>query len=216
MVNVLVVSDVRIYRDGLREVLVQSGKICVLAVAADATACLSSLAESPVDVVLIDCGVPEALTLAETIAGNLKRVKVVAFGLNECKDEIICYAEAGISGYVSKNGSSDDLVTAILKAYQGDLECPAKVAAALLERLSELAREKRARAGWDVLTPRELQVAQLIGEGLSNSEIAALLKMKVATTKTHVHHVLEKLGAQRRGQVVKHLRKGLSKGSSFP
>lgn len=216
MVNVLVVSDVRIYRDGLREILVRSGKISVGAVAADAKASLGRLAETPMDVVLLDCGVPNALTVAQTISSDFRHVKVVAFGLDDCKDDIVRYAEAGISGYVSKDGSSHDLVCAILGAHKGDLQCPAKVAAALLERLSELAREKRSRARWDNLTPRELQVAQLIGEGLTNSEIASLLKMKVTTTKTHVHHVLEKLGAQRRGQVVRHLRNSLPSESSFP
>jgi DNA-binding NarL/FixJ family response regulator len=209
MVNTLVVSDIRIYREGLSEVLARSGEINVTGAAASLAETLGYLARSPVQVVLLDMATGDALSLTQTVTARFSQVKVVAFGLTECKKDIIAYAEAGISGYVSKDGSADDVISAILRAVHGELECSAKVAGALLQHLTELARRTKTHAGQDSLTPRELQVAELIGQGLSNTEIASLLRIRVATTKTHVHHVLEKLGAHRRGQVVVHLQERL-------
>ena len=216
MLTVLVVSDIRIYRDGLREILCRSGQITVVGVAASPAETLGYLARSPVDVVLLDMGTLEALTLTQAISCNFSQVKVVAFGLSDCKDDIIAYAEAGISGYVSKDGSVDELISAILRAPQGELECSPKVAGALLAQLSKLAKDKNAHHGQDSLTRRELQVAKLLGQGLTNSEIASVLRIRVATTKAHVHHVLEKLGARRRGQVSMRLYSRLKNDVQFP
>jgi DNA-binding NarL/FixJ family response regulator len=205
MVSTLVVSDIRIYREGLREVLARSGRISVTGVAASMADTMDCLRRTPADVVLLDMGTVEALTLTQTVVDRYSQIKVVAVGLTECKKDIIACAEAGISGYVSKDGSADDVINAVLRAVQGELACPAQVAAVLLQRLRQLARDKKAHDGQDSLTPRELEVAELLGRGLSNTEIASLLRIRPATTKTHVHHVLGKLGARRRGQVVVHL-----------
>ena len=153
---------------------------------------------------LIDSATVEALSIIRKIATNFSDIKIVAFGLTEDKSKIVEYAEAGISGYVSKDSSGDELIKIILQASQGELDCSAKVAGALLERISKLARAKNNQYGLEVLTPRELQVAKLIGKGFSNNEIASMLKIRVTTAKTHVHHVLDKLGVSRRGQVVMH------------
>lgn len=134
----------------------------------------------------------------------------MAFGISECKKEIMEYAEAGISGYVPKDGSVDDLVQAILRAVRGELECSADIAGALLRRVSELAIHHPPKPAPPGLTPRERQVAGLIGEGLSNKEIASCLEIREATAKAHVHQVLAKLGARRRGEVVLHLPDGMA------
>ena len=148
MVNALVVSDIRIYREGLREVLSRSGQISVVGVAASLAETLECLAQSLVDVVLLDLGTVEALTLTRTVVDNFLQVKVVVFGLAECKKDVIEYAEAGISGYVSKNGSADDAISAVLRAVHGELECSAMVAGALLERLT-----KRPQRTWVGIAP---------------------------------------------------------------
>jgi DNA-binding NarL/FixJ family response regulator len=205
MVNVLVVSDIRIYREGLRELLSRSDEMCVLGVAASDEETFSFLAGSCVDVMLLDIATDKAISITKSVSVTFSDAKIVAFGLTDDKNEIIEYAEAGISGYVSKDSSAEELVKVILQASQGELDCSAKVAGALLERLSKLARTNKNPYMLDTLTPRELQVAQLISKGLSNSEIASHLKIRVATAKTHVHHVLDKLGVSRRAQVVMQL-----------
>ncbi|MES9852170.1 MAG: response regulator transcription factor [Candidatus Thiodiazotropha sp. L084R] len=199
--NILVVSDIRIYREGLREVLARNEQINVVGTTSTLKAALCCLVQSTMDVVLIDVGTAESLVLTKECAVNFPQTKVVAFGLTDSKREIIEYAEAGISGYVSKDACVADLVKVILRAHQGELHCSAQIAGALIERLSKLAREKRVPSSCDGLTSRELQIAELVSRGLTNSEIAVLLKIRVATTKTHVHHILEKLGVRRRGEV---------------
>jgi len=204
MIDVLVVSEIRIYREGLREIVGRNSELRVVGVAASAAEALACLTRSKADVVLLDLAGVEALNLTRAIAAEHAYAKVVAFGLSDSKSDIIRYAEAGIAGYVSKDGSVEDLLNALLRVPQGELECSAKVAAVLLERLTKLAKDQGSR-GPDNLTRRELQVAELVAMGLTNGEIACSLKIAVATAKAHVHHVLEKLGATRRGQVVTRL-----------
>jgi DNA-binding NarL/FixJ family response regulator len=97
-----------------------------------------------------------------------------------------------------------------MRAVRGELECPADIAGALLRRVSELAAHKQSKPALPELTPREWQVAGLIGQGLTNKEIAARLEIQVPTAKAHVHQVLAKLGASRRGEVVLHLPHGIT------
>ena len=209
MMNILVVSEIRIYRDGLCEVLARSCQNNVSGSTASLMETLDYLAQSHVDVVLLDMATAEAMSLTQTVSAEFPQVKIIAFGLTEDKNGIIEYAEAGISGYVSKDSSVDNLNSTILHVYQGEFECSAKVTGALLERLSTLSRNKKPHDDLISLTPREMQVAQLISKGFTNGEIASHLNIRLTTAKTHVHHILDKLGVHRRGQVVMHLHKNL-------
>jgi DNA-binding NarL/FixJ family response regulator len=210
LVNILVVSDIRIYREGLRELLARNGQINVAGTASTSNDAIDLLVKSPIDVILVDVGSETALALTKAVGTHFSRIKVVAFGLTDCKKDILEYAEAGISGYVSKEACASDLVSAVVHASQGELHCSPEIAGALMERLSRLAKQNSSISVNSDLTPRELQIAELVSEGLSNSEIASCLKIRLATTKTHVHHILDKLGVRRRGQVNSRLNKRLS------
>jgi DNA-binding NarL/FixJ family response regulator len=96
-------------------------------------------------------------------------------------------------------------VTTILSAARGELVCSPKLAGTLLRRVSKLASE-RSEHGEARLTLRELEVARLLDVGLSNKQISARLGVELPTVKHHVHHILEKLGVQRRSAAVARLR----------
>jgi two-component system, NarL family, nitrate/nitrite response regulator NarL len=80
------------------------------------------------------------------------------------------------------------------------MPCSPKLAATLLRRVAALAQEQRSPSALDSLTIRERQIVGLIGDGLSNKEIASGLKIEVATVKNHVHNILEKLNVTRRSE----------------
>ena len=216
MVRLLVVSHIRIYREGLRDALSRGQGLQIVGAAASLNETLDRLSRDPVETVLLDTGIPDALTFIETVSGRYADARLVAFGLSDSKESIVAYAEAGISGYVPKEGSVDDLVRVVLRVARGELECSAGVAGALLRRVSQLAGPTPAHSPVPDLTPREWQVARLICDGLSNTEVARSLNIKLPTAKAHVHQVLAKLGARRRGEVVSRLAKGIPPVGSRP
>jgi DNA-binding NarL/FixJ family response regulator len=133
-------------------------------------------------------------------------IKVVALGVPEIDSEIIACAEAGISNYVTRQGSISELIRAIQDAVRGELRCPPKIAASLLQQVGSLSAERSPLEEPSRLTPREMEIVHLIDLGLSNKEIAAQLFIEVSTVKNHVHNLLDKLNVRRRGEAAARLR----------
>lgn len=148
--------------------------------------------------------------MVRAIAGTAPDVKVVALAVaeTETEDDIISCAEAGIAGYVPREGSGEDLLWTIEHVARGEAPCSPRIAATLLRRVAALAAERRpASRGATGLTPRQRQIVGLIGQGLSNREIAQRLCIELSTVKNHVHSALEKLGTNRRAEAVALLRR---------
>jgi two-component system nitrate/nitrite response regulator NarL len=123
---------------------------------------------------------------------------VVVLAVPDADGDLLRFAEAGIAGYLTRDGSRADLIAAITSVERGEAACSPRVAAALLERVALLSTEPAAADG--TLTAREGEILRLIEAGLSNKEIGSRLFIGVPTVKTHVHNILRKLGATRRGE----------------
>jgi two-component system, NarL family, nitrate/nitrite response regulator NarL len=206
VVTVFLVSEVRLYRDGIGRLLEQREDIDVVGTAATHLEARSLLADATADVVLLDA--PLALGEEALRWLGVPHQKVVVLAVLEDEDEVIAWAEAGAVGYVSRDGSSDDLIATIKAVARGETLCSPRMVAALLRRLASVADGSRPRSpisSDDRLTPRERQVANLIGQGLSNKEIARRLCIELPTVKNHVHNILRKLEVSRRGQAAAYL-----------
>lgn len=197
---VFVVSDVRLFRDGLTGSLDSDCRIRVVGAGTVAEA-LPQIARLCPDVVLLDVAAPSGLALARPARMAAPRLRIVAFAVAELTDEVIACAEAGISGYVAKDGSVADVIEAVLGAVSGELVCPPRIAASLFERVATLAGERKVCSPLQVLTRREIEIAELVARGLPNKVIARDLRLGVPTIKNHVHNILQKLKLQRRGEI---------------
>jgi len=158
------------------------------------------------DVVLLDPAAAESVEMIRELTDSAPTVRVVALASSEAEADVIAYAEAGVSGFVTPDESIADLVATIVRAAQGDLVCSPRTAGTLLRRVTLLAAERPRGSLAEPLTPRELEVARLLDEGLSNKEIALRLHLELPTVKHHVHHILQKLRAASRSQAVARLR----------
>jgi two-component system nitrate/nitrite response regulator NarL len=206
--RIAVVSEVRFLREGLAEFLERHPSVKVVALGADlAQAVAQSRALQP-DIVMLDAAFPnggEAVMRTRHVAPN---VRVVVFAVKETEDDIVAWAELGVIGYVPSDASVTDLVRLVMDIHQGEQHCSGRVAAGLLRRIADRAREgngHNATFQSPALTARERQTAELIGAGLSDKEIARRLNIGLATTKSHVHNLLRKLNARRRGEAVARL-----------
>lgn len=195
--RIVLVSDVLLYRQGLEASLARDGRVDVVALASsrDAPRIVSSMVP---DVVLLDGGAAECLALARTLRLQAPGVPLVGFGISGGAERLVDCAQCGFAAFVDCNASATDLASTALGALEGRLDCSPEVSALLCERLAQYAA-----AGHEPenLTRRERDVARLIGEGLSNKEIAKDLKIGPSTVKNHVHSILEKLGVKRRSAI---------------
>jgi two-component system, NarL family, nitrate/nitrite response regulator NarL len=204
-VDVLIVSDIRLYRQGLAEMLARDGRLGAVSTASSIPAAKDALKAGRTYVVLLDMGMPESLDAVRTIATSGHLAKVVALGISETRHDVVGCAEAGARGYVCRESSLEELIEAVRSAADGELRCPPGIAAALMDSVAKLAArmiDPKAQ-----LTSRELEIAELLDQGLANREIAGRLHIAVATVKVHVHNILDKLGTRRRAEAAAKLRR---------
>lgn len=198
--KVLVVTEIRLYRDGVAEVLRNLPDIGEAVTAASGAEAVVA-AHDGCDVVLMDMSLPRCAQTVEAVLAARPGVKVVALGVPDAGPEVVAFAEAGISGYVSRDASLEQLGDALRAVLRGEAACSGKVAAVLMRHIALQARGHRTHAAPRELTPRESDVLQLLQTGMSNKQIARALDLQLSTVKNHVHSLLTKFGASGRGEV---------------
>jgi len=209
MIRVLLVNEIRLMSNVIRSVLEEEPDIEVVGGVTSLDEALALASKS--DVVLVSTRLPGdgALKLTTAIVEAHPSVKVLVLGLTETKGQVLQYVEAGADGYVLKDDSVDDLLSHVRAAQSGEALVSPDIAAALMSRVGELAQlfadvESGLNEAAD-LTPREREILELIGQGLTNQEIADRLVIEVGTVKNHVHSILQKLDVGNRRDAAAHL-----------
>jgi DNA-binding NarL/FixJ family response regulator len=204
-ISVVLIEDNRLLREGIAALIREQPGFAVLAASADIDESLRQVREARPDVVLLDFGLEnhDSLRLAATIHDEVPEAKVVVMGLFPLQEDIVSFVRAGAAGFLMKDASFEDFVGTIRAVANGANALPAQLTGSLFVQIGRQGlRGGRAQALEAVrLTPRERQVIELIGEGLSNKEISVRLHVAVHTVKSHVHNVLEKLALHSRLEV---------------
>ena len=200
MIRVVIAGDVRLYREGIEQALRNHPSIQVVATASQHDETIAATRSLRPDIVLLDRSMNNSLALVRDVVACVPETGVILLTVPDNAGEVVACAEAGVVGYVTRDGSIEDLVRAIEAAQRDELCCSPKVAGALLRRVSILASQNPEGNLIAALTPREAVVLEHIEKGLTNKEIANALGVEVATVKNHVHSLLEKLQVERRGE----------------
>jgi DNA-binding NarL/FixJ family response regulator len=215
--RVYLVSDVRLYREGLSAGLAQQRQLELVGSGGSGNFQDRIVALEP-EVLLLDLGAGESLSIPRRARQVLPEIRVVAFAVAEIGEKVLACAEAGISGYVTTDGSIEDLVAAVFRALQGELMCSPRIAALLFSRMATLSDGRiTASADASSLTRREREIAALVACNLPNKEIARQLRLGPTTVKNHVHNILQKLNVHRRGDIGRlHIDADGSRGDRAP
>lgn len=208
--TVFVASDARLYSEGLALVFAADGRLHVSQVADSAERAVLFFRDAGADVLLLDAGMRRARFVLETVAARLPNLPVVMFGVAELSDDLALFLEASGTVFVSRDASSKELILTLLGTIQGDALPAHSSRARLYDRATPLQVYSEVPPFTGALTARERELAALLDEGLSNKEIAQRLNISVATVKNHVHHILEKLHIERRGQAASRLRQPMN------
>jgi DNA-binding NarL/FixJ family response regulator len=200
--RVVIADDQPMMRAGFRAVLEATGDIVVVAEAANGAEAVRLAGEQAPDVVLMDIRMPVMDGIEATRRLPRQRVLILTtFGLDEY---IIDALRAGASGFLLKDAPTAEVVAAVRAVAAGDAVLSATVTRQLLDQVGRRLPAAVSRVPEDLtgLTEREREVLRLLAAGLSNAEIAAALVVSEATVKTHVSHLLGKLGLRDRVQAV--------------
>jgi two-component system, NarL family, nitrate/nitrite response regulator NarL len=202
-ITIAVIEDNRLMREGISALLNQVPRMRV--VAAWSSGDLSLLEQVNPHVVLLDLGLRngDSLRVAQTVRRDLPESRVIVMDLLPAQEEIMDFVHAGVSGFIMKDATLEDLVNTIQCVAEGAHVLPPQMTGSLF---SQIAREAVASSGPQALeavrmTPRERQVISLISEGLGNKQIAARLHIATHTVKSHVRNIMEKLALHTRLQI---------------
>jgi DNA-binding NarL/FixJ family response regulator len=204
--RVVVADDQTLVRSGFRMILAAAG-IPVVAEAADGAQAVTAALKHRPDVMLMDIRMPEMdgleatrRILASQSGAHCKIIILTTFDLDQY---VYAALTAGASGFLLKDVSPEQLVTAVRMVRTGDALLAPSITRRLVERFAMPPEDgPQVHADLSELTPRELEVLQLLARGLSNAELAAQLYLSEATVKTHVGRILAKLGLRDRVQAV--------------
>lgn len=203
MISVALIEDNRLVREGMTALLRQTEDVEVVAAGPSGDPAL--LRDAKPQVILLDVGLwdDDSLRVAETVKKESPNSRVIIMDLLPVHEDIVEFVNAGVSGFILKDATFDDLLTTIRSVADGAYVLPPAMTSSLFSQIAKDAVVRgRAAAMESVrMTAREREVTGLIGEGLSNKEIASRLNIATHTVKSHVRNVMEKLALHTRLQI---------------
>jgi len=201
-IRVAIIDDNRLVREGLTAML---NRLPDVRVVSASVADSPSPAETKPHVLLLDVGLrdQDSLGVAATLKQENPDARIILMDVLPVNEEIMEFVNAGVSGFILKDATFDEFVGTIRSVTAGKKVLPPLMTESLFSQIArEADGQERAHVLEDVrMTPREREVIELIGEGLSNKEIAQRLNIATHTVKSHVRNVMEKLALHTRLQI---------------
>ena len=203
-IRVLLADDQRVVRDGLVLLLGLLPQVEVVGTAADGEEAVARATALRPDVVLMDLRMPrcDGVQATRRLREQVPQTRIIVLTTYADDRSVLEALRAGARGYLTKDAGAEEISQALRQVVDGHAVIDPAVQHHLVDAIAVAPADPVARQLPDGLTPREAEVLALIAEGLSNAEIATRLVVSEATVKTHVNHLLAKIGARGRAQAV--------------
>ena len=203
MIRLLLVDDQELVCQGLRAMLNLESDIEVVGLANNGQVAIQQVEALQPDVVLMDIRMPimDGREATRIICRQFPKTKVLVVSTFDEDDYITQAIKAGAKGYLLKDMPVEELAQAVRLVDRGYSQMGPGLMEKMLDRLNEVTNEEPESPEYAELTPREVEVLQLIGTGCTNREIAQQLYIAEGTVKSHVTHILNRLNLKNRSQI---------------
>ncbi len=214
-IRVLIVDDHTLFRRGIAAVLSSQQDLKVVGEASDGLEAIQKVKEIAPDVVLMDLNMPRCsgLEATQALQAEMPQVNILVLTVSDDESDLFTAIKFGARGYILKNSEPDELTHAIFHIARGGVIISPLMATKLLTELKDLSAETERESAPEadaVLSPREVEVLQLVATGATNKEIGESLFISENTVKTHLQNIMEKLHLANRSQAAAYaVEKGL-------
>jgi DNA-binding NarL/FixJ family response regulator len=203
-IRVVLADDHGLMRKGVRSVLSQDSSISIVGEAGDGAEAVQLAEALHPDVVVMDIAMPQlnGIEAAAQIARKDKRVGILILSMYSDEEYLLRALSAGARGYLLKDSAEPDLLRAVRTVAAGRTFFSPAIVETLLEDYVHRLQQEGLQDSYDLLTDREKQVLQLLAEGKTNKEAAAMLDLGVSTVETHRTNLMQKLGLHNTAELV--------------
>jgi len=197
-IRVLLADDHQLMRSGIRLMLEREADLSVVGEASDGREAVALAKSLRPDVVVMDIGMANlnGIEAAQQMTGDRPEIAVVMLSMHSDESYVLRALKAGARGYLLKDSAEADLIKAVHAVAGGKSFFSPAVSKVLLDDYVRKLRRSGTEDAYDLLTPREREVLQLIAEGKSNKDIANLLNLSVYTVESHRANLMEKLNVR--------------------
>ncbi len=194
-IRILLADDHTVMRAGLRLLLEREPDFVVAGEASDGREAVALASSASPDVVVMDVAMPllNGIEATRQIAAANPRASVIILSMHSDESYVLRALKAGARGYLLKDSAEADLIKAVRAVHEGRNSFSPAISRMLLEDYIRQLQQRGGEDSYDLLSSREREILQLIAEGKSNKEVAALLNLSLYTVETHRTHILQKL-----------------------
>jgi DNA-binding NarL/FixJ family response regulator len=203
-VRILLADDHGVVRKGLRYLLERQPGMEVVGEAGDGREAVQLAEVANPDVAIVDIAMPllNGIEATAQIVKRNPRTHVIILSMHADEDYLLSALNAGAKGYLLKESAEDDLVDAVRAVAGGSPFFSPQVSKNLLEDYMQFLKQRNLQDSYELLTDREKEVLQLLAEGKSNKQVAAVLDVSVYTVDTHRMHLMQKLNLHNTAEIV--------------
>jgi len=204
----MIIDDQTLFRRGLVKLLESDPRIKIVDDAANGVSAMEKIAKNPPDIVLMDIKMPvmDGIETTRQIVSQYPKIKVLVLTTFENDGYVVQALKAGASGYLLKDSQPEAIVSAMIAILSGERVMTQSVVDQFLNLMSGASQKAR----YDGMTRREIEILRLLGQGMTNKQIAYRLKISDKTVRNHISNFYSKLGVVDRSQAVLYaVRKGL-------
>lgn len=210
--RIVLADDHTVVRKGLRMLLESYQDLQVVAEAADGRAAVAMAEEHRPDVVVIDVAMPvlNGIEAARQILSKLPNIAIVFLSMHSDEGYVLKALKTGARAYLLKDSAEHDLINAVKAVTEGKAFFSPAISKMLVEDYMRQLQQRGAEDSYELLTSREREVLQLLAEGKSNKDVAAMLNLSLHTVETHRSNILQKLNLHGTPELILYsIRKGV-------
>ncbi len=207
-IRIFLVDDHQLVRDGIKALLMSSENLTILGEASSGKECFEKIAVEPPDILILDISLPDTsgIDITKRVSVEYPETRVLILSMYTNEDFIFNSVKAGARGYLPKNTSREELLTAIQTIYQGEEFFADSISRIMLRSYVRKAKEDDTmpQRGPVPLTTREIEILKLFAEGFINKEISDKLDISIRTVETHKNHIMKKLELNSTVELIKY------------